>query len=187
MEAKNCEGKFFINFSPPVSNQAAKAIRDTFRRWNLPNRSDKVIEVCRGCSIRLSEAGSSITGDIIARRFIRRCAELNQDLAFGPSVNTKSCDAITDGRHAGSRAFRGALRSCLLTGRWGCGVAPWWELYELRGSCTVLREPRGETPRGYSPHRWIPVSDGRRSLPGKLTGAAGQVWAGTPSRQDAPD
>ena len=42
--SKNRKGKFFINFSPAVSNQAAKAIRDTFRRWKLPNRSDKAIE-----------------------------------------------------------------------------------------------------------------------------------------------
>src|SRR5215469_3130214 len=107
--------------------------------------------------------------------------------SFGPSVNTKSCDAITDGRPAGSRAFRGALRSCSLTGRWECGVAPWWELYELRGSCTVLREPRGETPRGYSPHRRIPVSNGRRPLSGKLGRAFGQVRTGVAPRQDAPD
>src|SRR6202035_2306733 len=42
--SKNRKGKFFINFSPAVSNKAAKAIRDTFRRWNLPNRSDKALE-----------------------------------------------------------------------------------------------------------------------------------------------
>ena len=42
--SKNRKGKFFINFSPAVSNKAAKAIRDTFRRWNLPNRSDKAME-----------------------------------------------------------------------------------------------------------------------------------------------
>ena len=42
--SKNRKGKFFINFSPAVSNQAAKTIRDTFRRWNLPNRSDKAID-----------------------------------------------------------------------------------------------------------------------------------------------
>src|SRR5258708_37480654 len=71
--------------------------------------------------------------------------------SFGPSVNTRRCDAITDGRQAGSRAFRDALRSCSLTGRWGCGVAPWRGRVELRGSWTVLREPRGETPPGYSP------------------------------------
>ena len=31
------------------------------------------------------------------------------------------------------------------------GEVPWREPYELRGSSTVLREPRGETPRGYLP------------------------------------
>ena len=40
----NRKGKFFINFSPAVSNQAAKAIRDKFRSWKLPQRSDKAIE-----------------------------------------------------------------------------------------------------------------------------------------------
>ena len=34
----------FINFSPAVSNKAAKAIRDTIRSWKLPKRSDKAIE-----------------------------------------------------------------------------------------------------------------------------------------------
>ena len=40
----NRKGKFFINFSPAVSNQAAKAIRDKVRSWKLPQRSDKAIE-----------------------------------------------------------------------------------------------------------------------------------------------
>src|SRR5882724_12405094 len=42
--SKNRKGKFFINFSPAVTNNAAKTIRDTFRSWNLPKRSDKAIE-----------------------------------------------------------------------------------------------------------------------------------------------
>ena len=42
--SKNRKGKFFINFSPAVSNKAAKAIRDQFRSWKLPQRSDKAIE-----------------------------------------------------------------------------------------------------------------------------------------------
>ena len=42
--SKNRKGKFFINFSPAVSNQAAKEIRDTIRSWKLPQRSDKAIE-----------------------------------------------------------------------------------------------------------------------------------------------
>ena len=37
-------------------------------------------------------------------------------------------------------------------GGWACGpTAGQWELCELRGSCTVLREPRGEIPLGHSP------------------------------------
>ena len=45
-----------------------------------------------------------------------------------------------------------ASQSCLCTGGWACGPrAGQWELCELRGSCTVLREPRGETPLGHSP------------------------------------
>jgi RNA-directed DNA polymerase len=43
-KSRNRKGRFFINFSPAVSNTAAKAIRDTFRSWNLPRRSDKAIE-----------------------------------------------------------------------------------------------------------------------------------------------
>lgn len=39
--SKNRKGKFFINFSPAVSNKAAKTIRDKIRSWNLPRRSDK--------------------------------------------------------------------------------------------------------------------------------------------------
>src|SRR5207244_13406890 len=40
----NRKGKVFINFSPAVSNRAAKAIRDQFRSWKLPQRSDIAIE-----------------------------------------------------------------------------------------------------------------------------------------------
>jgi RNA-directed DNA polymerase len=42
--SKNRKGQFFINFSPAVSNKAAKAIRDQIRSWKLPKRSDKAIE-----------------------------------------------------------------------------------------------------------------------------------------------
>jgi RNA-directed DNA polymerase len=43
-KAKNRKGKFFINFSPAVSEQAAKDMRDTIRSWKLPKRSDQTIE-----------------------------------------------------------------------------------------------------------------------------------------------
>src|SRR5260370_14948542 len=42
--SKNRKGKFFINFSPAVSDNAVKVIRAEIRSWNLPRRSDKSIE-----------------------------------------------------------------------------------------------------------------------------------------------
>jgi RNA-directed DNA polymerase len=42
--SKNRYGKFFVNFSPAVSNKATKAMRQEMRSWRIPRRSDKSIE-----------------------------------------------------------------------------------------------------------------------------------------------
>lgn len=42
--SKNRRGKAFINFSPAISNKAAKAIRQEVRGWKLHLRSDKTLE-----------------------------------------------------------------------------------------------------------------------------------------------
>jgi RNA-directed DNA polymerase len=42
--SKNRTGKFFINFTPAVSDEAAKAIRAEIRSWHLQLSSDKSIE-----------------------------------------------------------------------------------------------------------------------------------------------
>ncbi len=42
--SKNRTGKYFINFSPAVSDKAVKAIRAEIRSWKLHLRSDKTIE-----------------------------------------------------------------------------------------------------------------------------------------------
>ena len=42
--SKNRWRKFFINFSPAMSNKAGKAIREEIRSWNLNLRSDKTLE-----------------------------------------------------------------------------------------------------------------------------------------------
>src|ERR1035441_2111687 len=110
-------GKFFINFSPAVSDKAVRAIREEIRSWNLHLRSDNWID----------------------------------HWPAGPIANTKSCADTCAGRRIGWRGFPVAIRSCGRTGSWACGVAPWREPYELRGSSTVLRERRGEIPRRYSP------------------------------------
>ena len=42
--SKNRRGKIFVNFTPAISNRAAKAIRDEIRGWRLQIRSDLSIE-----------------------------------------------------------------------------------------------------------------------------------------------
>ena len=42
--SKTRYGKYFVNFSPAVSNKATKAMRQTIRSWNLSRRSDKSLE-----------------------------------------------------------------------------------------------------------------------------------------------
>ncbi|MGA7982198.1 MAG: reverse transcriptase domain-containing protein [Chromatiaceae bacterium] len=42
--SKNRWGKYFINFSPAISNKAAKGIRQRARRWCWPLRSDKSLD-----------------------------------------------------------------------------------------------------------------------------------------------
>ena len=42
--SKNRRGTFFVNFTPAVSNEAAKRMRQEMRRWRLHLRSDKSID-----------------------------------------------------------------------------------------------------------------------------------------------
>lgn len=42
--SKNRWGKYFVNFSPGISNTAAKAIRQTIRDWQLDCRIDKKVD-----------------------------------------------------------------------------------------------------------------------------------------------
>lgn len=43
-KSRNQWGKYFINFSPAVSNKAGKEMRQETRRWRLHRRSDKSLE-----------------------------------------------------------------------------------------------------------------------------------------------
>ncbi len=42
--SKNKWGKYFINFTPAVSNEAAKKMRQKIRRWQVQQRSDKSLD-----------------------------------------------------------------------------------------------------------------------------------------------
>src|ERR1700680_4110525 len=80
--SKNRKGQFFINFSPAVSNKAAKAIRDTFRRWNLPNRSDKAIEDLSRMFNPIIRGWLQYSGRYYCSALYPTMRELNQDLVL---------------------------------------------------------------------------------------------------------
>jgi RNA-directed DNA polymerase len=80
--SKNHKGKFFINFSPAVSNKAAKAIRDTFRRWNLPNRSDKAMEDLSRMFNPIIRGWLQYYGRYYRSALYPTMRELNQDLVL---------------------------------------------------------------------------------------------------------
>jgi RNA-directed DNA polymerase len=80
--SKNHKGKYFINFSPAVSNKAAKVIRDTFRRWNLPNRSDKAIEDLSRMFNPIIRGWIQYYGRYYRSALYPTMRELNQDLVL---------------------------------------------------------------------------------------------------------
>jgi RNA-directed DNA polymerase len=76
------KGKFFLNFSPAVSNQAAKAIRDTFRSWKLPQRSDKAIDDLSRMFNPIIRGWIQYYGRYYRSALYPTMRELNRDLAL---------------------------------------------------------------------------------------------------------
>jgi RNA-directed DNA polymerase len=76
------QGKFFLNFSPAVSNKAAKAIRDTFRSWKLPQRSDKAIDDLSRMFNPIIRGWIQYYGRYYHSALYPTMRELNRDLAL---------------------------------------------------------------------------------------------------------
>ena len=67
-------GRVYVNFSPAVSRDALKAMRQTIRGWHLQLKSDKSLATSRTCSARSFGAGSNTTADSMPRRSSRVAA-----------------------------------------------------------------------------------------------------------------
>jgi RNA-directed DNA polymerase len=152
--SKSRKGKYFINFSPAVSDKATKTIREEIRSWNLHLRSDKTIEDLSRMFNPIVRGWLQYYGQFYRSALYPPMRQLDRSLARWAARKYKKLRGHL--RRATHWVARISRRDPKLwrTGRWVCGKAPWREPYELRGSSTVLREPRGETPRGYSPHRY---------------------------------
>jgi RNA-directed DNA polymerase len=149
--SKNRAGKHFINFSPAVSDKAVKAIRAEIRSWDLPERSDKQIEDLSRMFNPVIRGWLQYYGRYYRSALYPSMRQLDRSLARWAYRKYKKLRGHL--RRATHWIARIARRDPTLFahGKWVRGVAPWREPYELRGSCTVLRERRGETPRRYSP------------------------------------
>jgi RNA-directed DNA polymerase len=61
-------GRVYVNFSPAVSREALKDMRQTIRGWHLQLKSEKTWPIYRPCSPRSSRAGSNIMATSADRR-----------------------------------------------------------------------------------------------------------------------
>jgi RNA-directed DNA polymerase len=118
------KGKFFINFSPAVSNQATKAIRDKFPSWQLPQRSDKAIDDLSRMFNPIIRGWIQYYGPYYRSALYPTMRELDRDLALWAKRKYKKLRSHLLERPTGSPASRVALQSCSPTGRWGRSVAP---------------------------------------------------------------
>ena len=110
--SKNRWGKYFISFSPAVSNAAATRMRQTMRRWHLPRRSDKAIDDLAACGILSFAGGFNTTAVSINRPCIRSFATSMACWFDGPCGNTKGYGDIAVAPSVGSVALLVASPGC---------------------------------------------------------------------------
>jgi hypothetical protein len=88
--SKNRWGKYFVNFSPGVSNAATKAIREEIRCWQLRCRADKWIDDLARMSIPSYGVGLTTMVVTTSRRFIPRYVISTGALRTGRWRNTNA-------------------------------------------------------------------------------------------------
>ena len=118
--SKNRQGKFFINFSPAVSNKAAKAIRDKIRSWNLPQRSDKAIEDLSRMFNPIIRGWLRYYGRYYRSALYPTMRELDRDLALWAKRKYKKLRGHL--RRATSWIARISRRAPALFAHWQMGV-----------------------------------------------------------------
>lgn len=114
------KGKFFLNFSPAVSNKAAKAIRDKFRSWKLPQRSDKAIEDLSRMFNPIIRGWIQYYGRYYRSALYPTMRELNRDLALWAKRKYKKLRShLRKAKHWIARISR---RAPALFAHWQMGV-----------------------------------------------------------------
>jgi RNA-directed DNA polymerase len=141
--SKKSEREVLHQLQPGGLGQGGENHPTEIRSWNLHLRSNKSIEDLSRMFNPIIRGWLQYYGRFYRSALYPPMRQLDRSLARWADRNTRSCAGIYAERRIGSRVFRDAIRNCGRTGRWVCGVAPWWEPYERRRSRTVLREPLG--------------------------------------------
>ena len=97
--SKNRWGKYFINFSPAISNKAAKAIRQGSEAGGCNCAATRTLTIWHGCSMRSSAVGSTTSAPSTSRRSTRPYNTLIANWPDGDTQVQTPAPPSTAGRH----------------------------------------------------------------------------------------
>ena len=132
-------GKAADGFMPAASPKALTAISRTVRRWSLHHRSDKSLQELAEMYNPCIRGWISYSSNFYKTR-----------LRPTRAASSSGCAIRPRGHETGSTGYIGRTPSSSPTGLYVMATAEHREPCKLRGSCTVLGAPGGETPPGDS-------------------------------------
>jgi len=138
----------------PFLRKLARPYGERFETGSCIYAATRRLRIFPVCLTRSSGVGFNTTGGFTARGFIPLGGTSTACSPGGRRGNTRSCGAVFAELSSGCCVLLNGLHSSLLTGSSVHSVALQWEPYELRGSCTVLRERGGATPPRHSPRSY---------------------------------
>jgi hypothetical protein len=143
---------FFASFAPAISAKAKKAVGQKVRAWHLNRRSGTDLSGLPPRSILRCAAGSATTGPSTAPSCTPWHGASISTCCAGPCKSSNDYAGRSPKRAHGWTPSDDTCPGCSPIGT-SSRLLPvgLWEPYDGRPSRTVLREPEGETPSGYSP------------------------------------
>ena len=115
--SKNRWGEYFVNFSPAVSNQATKRIRQTIRGWSLHRRSDKSLDDLARMFNPMIRGWINYYSRFYKSALYPTLRHLNR-ISAGLVGNTRDWGGTAAGRCTGWVALRPVSQHYLSTGIW---------------------------------------------------------------------
>ena len=143
---------YFVSFAPAISAKAKKAVGQQIRAWHLNRRSGTDLS---GLAAEINpqlRGWIGYYGAFYRSELYSLARRIDQHWCDGPCRSSNDCAGRRQGASvAGRRPTTLAQAVRALASRRAHPAAGLWEPYDGRLSRTVLREPEGETPSGYSP------------------------------------